>query len=153
MTKEQVIQTMLAELKRRGLVLKNKDIADKLKIDQSYLSAALHDKNNCLTIPFMVRINEAYGSIFNIAWIATGEGEMLASKPEEQTFNVNMGTATSVGNNNTITTGSDEINALRAENDSLHTENIELKKELANKEKEIARLEGRIETYKEMLNK
>lgn len=155
MTRHEIITAMLIELKARGLFKMKKEIAEKIGVNSATLSSALHDNNNCLTESLLLKLNEAYGNIFSISWIITGEGEMLAKKPEEQTFNVNMGSGMQVGDGNTYNESADaaQLDALRKENTELKEEVTILRKEVAEKDKTIARLEGRIETYKEMIGK
>lgn len=88
---------------------------------------------------------------FTSDWIMNGE-----SNPDNQTFNVSMGDNSQVGGSGNIyNAGADaaELASLRAENSELKAENDTLRKEVAEKDKTIARLEGKIEIYKEMVNK
>lgn len=77
MEKVEIINAMIAELKRRGLVRKQRDISDTLHSAPSVVSCAVHGHPNGCTQPFIFKLNEAYGSLFNPEWLISGEGFML----------------------------------------------------------------------------
>ena len=77
MEKVEIIRAMFDELKKRGLVEKQKDIAEALNVRTSIVSSAMHGHPNGCTQSFINRLNKAYGSIFNPVWLLSGEGAML----------------------------------------------------------------------------
>lgn len=77
MEKVEIINAMIAELKRRGLVRRQKDISDTLHSAPSVVSCAVHGHPNGCTQSFIFKLNEAYGSLFNPEWLISGKGHML----------------------------------------------------------------------------
>ena len=77
MEKVEIINAMFVELKKRGLVAKQKDIADAMNVSTSVVSSAMHGHPNGCTQSFINRFNKAFGSIFNPVWMLTGEGAMI----------------------------------------------------------------------------
>lgn len=46
-------------------------------LSRSNISSALNGNESILTDSFLARFNNAYGNVFNLSWLLTGEGEML----------------------------------------------------------------------------
>lgn len=129
MTTQEKYHAMLLELKNRGIVKTQKELAKLLNMQEASLSLAAHGKTSSINL--LNRINDAAGSIFNLAWIYSGEGEMLAEKQQQTTFgytningdNNNLGSGTQ-----TITTAGDseEVKKLRKRVRELELENAKL---------------------------
>ncbi len=73
--KNERLAEAIEELKRRGLVHKQQDVADKMGINKSNLSKALKGE---ASRSFLRRFNLAFDSIFSDEWLASGDGTMLA---------------------------------------------------------------------------
>lgn len=63
--------------KSRGVVHTQKDAAQLMGATPQNFSGALNGDPRCLTDKFLQRFNEAFGNVFNLDWLLTGEGEML----------------------------------------------------------------------------
>lgn len=55
------------------------DLANAIGSNRSVISAAMRGDETYLKPALLHRINAAFGNIFSVNWINTGEGEMLAS--------------------------------------------------------------------------
>lgn len=66
-------------LRSIGKAHKQQDIADTMGVSKENISRAFNGNEKYLTESFLNRFNEAYGNIFNIDFLLTGEGEMLSS--------------------------------------------------------------------------
>lgn len=77
MEKVEIINAMLAELKKRGLWQQYKDVAERLGMNRATVSSAIHGHPNGCTQSFIFKLNEAYGSLFNPEWLISGKGHML----------------------------------------------------------------------------
>ena len=73
--KNERLALAIEELKRRGLVHKQQDVADKMGVNKSNLSKALKGE---VSGSFLRRFNSAFGGIFSDEWLASGDGAMLA---------------------------------------------------------------------------
>lgn len=87
MEKVEIINAMFGELKKRGLVEKQRDIADAMNVRTSVVSSAMHGHPNGCTQSFINRLNKAFGSIFNPVWLLTGEGAMILADAVQQGTN------------------------------------------------------------------
>jgi len=79
-------------VKSRGMAHTQKDAAKIMGATPQNFSGALKGNPQCLTDSFLRRFNEAFGSMFNLDWLLTGDGEMLAG-----------GNTTSIDGDNNIT--------------------------------------------------
>lgn len=61
-----------------GLAHTRKDLADKMNASPSTISRAFGGSDKYLTDNFLIRLNLAYGNIFNHKWLTRGEGDMFA---------------------------------------------------------------------------
>lgn len=68
----------LSYLKVLGKITYDKDVAFAINTTPQYLSKII--KENRVTTDILLKFNDAYHEMFNIKWLLTGEGEMLASK-------------------------------------------------------------------------
>lgn len=92
MEKQERLQAAYEYLRSRGKVHTQKDVASAMKATRQNVSSALKGKERFLTDSFLRRFNIAFGEPFNIDWLISGEGEMLATpsilpaekKPEQQ---------------------------------------------------------------------
>ncbi len=66
-------------LKGKGLAHTQQDVAKKMNSESATVSRAFNGKPQALTNNFVKRFNEAYGNLFNLQWLQSGEGEMLSS--------------------------------------------------------------------------
>lgn len=73
------------ELMKRGLALTKRDIATALGTAPSYISSAFKGNPSVLTDNFLNRLNQAFGNIFDPAWLVNGEGEFaVEGVPSQQ---------------------------------------------------------------------
>ena len=77
MEKVEIINAMISELKKRGLIRKQKDIGEAIGSAPSVVSNAVHGRPAGCTQSFIFKLNEAYGSLFNPEWLISGKGHML----------------------------------------------------------------------------
>lgn len=151
MEKVEIIRAMVQELQKRGLIAKQKDIADRLKTSTSTVSSAIHGNPNACTRSFILRLNDAYGSIFNPAWLLAGEGAMLAEDAKrEQERNVQIETHQHTTGQSSSSVyvgaaGEDIIISLQMSNRMLKAENDSLKKDVARLTEDKAKLEARVD--------
>ena len=82
MDKVEIINEMLAELQKRGLWQRYKDVAERLGMNRATISSAIHGHPNGCTQSFIFKLNEAYGSLFNPEWMISGKGFMLLADAE-----------------------------------------------------------------------
>ena len=69
-------------LRRIGIVHTQKGIADKVKYNKSAVSQALNGIEGYVTSNFVSAFNEAFGGIFNEAYLLRGEGTLLKDYAE-----------------------------------------------------------------------
>ena len=77
MKRDERLREAFNYLKNKGVVHKQKDVAEKMGSTEPNVSAALKGAEHVLTDNFLMRFNQAFGNIFNDEWLRTGEGEML----------------------------------------------------------------------------
>lgn len=77
MSKELRLKEAFEYLKSRGIVHKQKDVADIMQSPESNVSRAFKGDVKYLTEGFLRRFNESFNNLFNDDWLLTGEGEML----------------------------------------------------------------------------
>lgn len=146
MEKVEIVNAMLAELKKRGLWQQYKDVAERLGMNRSTLSSAVHGNPNGCTQSFIFRLNEGYGSLFNPEWLVSGKGFMLVADAESaavppsisiQQENAQHCTA-SVGQSPDVTVQllQIQIENLRKDNERLESE----KKRLEEKNEELLQI-------------
>lgn len=75
------LQKMVNYLIGSGCAKNQKDVAEKLNVTPPSLNAALKSKSYPSLI-YLHRVNDAYGKLFSLEWLSTGDGEML--KQDEQ---------------------------------------------------------------------
>ena len=140
MTNYEKLQLMFDELKKRGVVRTQKQLASLIGAAESTLSNAFRVDSKYCTQSLLARINDNTGRIFNSTWLFTGEGPMLAEQRGDTfgytTHNGDVNTNTGSGTQN-VRTGADpeELSQLRSRVRELEIEN--------------ARLQGMIEILKE----
>lgn len=87
-------------LKSIGRITTQNDVANRMGTTQPNVSSALAGRAAVLTDNFLRRFNEAFGDIFQISWLTTGEGEMLRSpQPIIQKVKHAKNTIVAAGNN------------------------------------------------------
>lgn len=64
-------------LRNKGLIRTQKDLANLMHAAESNISKALKGDEAILTDRFLRRLSAAFGGVFNLEWLLTGEGEML----------------------------------------------------------------------------
>ena len=64
-------------LRSTGTIHTQKDVAMKMNASRPNVSAAFSGDNKYLTDNFIERFNSAFGNVFELRWLLTGEGEML----------------------------------------------------------------------------
>lgn len=99
MERKQRLRIAFEHVKSMGKAHTQKDAAETMGATPQNFSGALNGNPQCLTDNFLRRFNEAFGHVFNIEWLLTGDGEMLAT-----------GNMTSVDGGNNITVGGDAQN-------------------------------------------
>lgn len=77
MKRDERLREAFNYLKNKGVVHKQKDVAEKMGSTEPNVSAALKGAEHVLTDNFLMRFNQAFGNIFNDEWLRTGEGEMI----------------------------------------------------------------------------
>lgn len=140
-TNERLIE-IFEYLKKCGLVTTQKDFAIKIGTKPSAVSSALCGRD-AISTQYLMRVNDAFGGLFSLQWLASGTGSMLAGNDETlqagNDINIDMSTNTNTASDNaTIITGDAdalerkiyeiEMHALRAERDRLTAELIDAKK-------------------------
>lgn len=75
------LQKMVNYLIGSGCAKNQKDVAERLNVTPQSLNAALKSKSYPSLI-YLHRVNDAYGRLFSLEWMSSGEGEML--KQDEQ---------------------------------------------------------------------
>ncbi len=75
------LQKMVNYLILSGFAKSQKDVAERIKVSPPSLNAAMKSKSYPSLI-YLHRVNDAYGKLFSLEWLSTGEGEML--KQSEQ---------------------------------------------------------------------
>ncbi len=90
-------------LKSKGIIRSQSDIARKMDIYPQPISKAYNGDERYLTNSFLNRYCSAFGYLFNIEWLLTGEGEMLSSTAETSSM---VNSRNTVQNNSTLTFGS-----------------------------------------------
>lgn len=144
MDKVEIINEMLAELQKRGLWQRYKDVAERLGMNRATISSAIHGHPNGCTQSFIFKLNEAYGSLFNPEWLISGKGFMLLADAEA---NAKPSGGTTIQQQNaencTAVVGANEpsdvaIRLLQMKVETLQKENARL-------ESEKAKLEARVD--------
>lgn len=79
MNKQERLKVAFDYLKSKGIIHRQKDIAEKMGSTEPNVSAALKGVEKVLTEKFLTRFNMAFGSVFSEDWLLTGEGDMLKS--------------------------------------------------------------------------
>ena len=64
-------------LRSTGTIHTQKDVAMKMNASRPNVSAAFSGDHKYLTDNFIERFNSAFGNVFELRWLLTGEGEML----------------------------------------------------------------------------
>lgn len=76
-TRGQRIADAFSYLRKSGIVKTQQEIADMMGANKTTVSQALNGNESYLTDKFLSRFNNAFGEMFNIAWLLTGKGNML----------------------------------------------------------------------------
>lgn len=95
MSKQERFKMAFDYLKSKGLIHKQKDVAERMGSTEPNVSAALKGAEKVLTEKFLSRFNKAFDNIFNIDWLLKEEGEMMRNN---YTNNVNVADNASVRN-------------------------------------------------------
>ena len=152
MEKVEIINAMIAELKRRGLVRKQRDISDTLHSAPSVVSCAVHGHPNGCTQSFIFKLNEAYGSLFNPEWLISGQGYMLLADAEA---NAKPSSSTTIQQQNaencTAVVGANDPDAVTVRLLQMKIETLE--KENARLESEKAKLEAKCDELQQVIIK
>lgn len=82
------LKKAITYLKMNGIVEQNKEIADAMGAAEGTLSKAI---NKGATEKFLLRFNIAYGNLFNLSWLMTGTGDMLANSQQHSGNNIIQG--------------------------------------------------------------
>ena len=69
------------------LISNQQDLASKMKYSRASISKAINGYEGYLTESFLKNLNESFDNIFNLDWLLTGEGEMLATNNESTPTN------------------------------------------------------------------
>lgn len=105
------LKKAITYLKMNGIVEQNKEIADAMGAAEGTLSKAI---NKGATEKFLLRFNIAYGNLFNLSWLMTGTGDMLANSQQHSGNNIIQGNGISniqqVNGQSTVVTHPSTIN-------------------------------------------
>lgn len=101
-TKER-LKTAFNYLKFKGLVKSQKKLAKDIGTSEPCVSYAMNGNEKYLTKNFLIKLNNAYNNIFNMSWLLTGKGEMLASSQPSTTIASNNTYGDNASGNNNIT--------------------------------------------------
>lgn len=115
------------------------DFADALRYNRAYISSAMHGNERYLTDNLFKNICEAYPGTFNLDYLLTGNGTLLASGENEQKTTTDNKTPVEVSNSGIDI--SSVINAVIAASDS-HIET--LRSQLKVKDEQIVAMSARI---------
>ena len=123
------------------------DFAERLKYNRAYISSAMHGNEKNLTDKLFTNICEAFPGVFNLDYLLTGEGSLLAT--EEEVHNEEYG---KLYNPQPTIDPSTAMNALIAEHVRLvnlleadiKKKEIEMDERLADKETIIREKDARI---------
>lgn len=74
-------------LMSHGYAHTRQDIADRMGVDKARVSRAFSGKNS-FTMKFLDRFNQAYDEVFNLEYLATGEGPMLRNQPATEAMDI-----------------------------------------------------------------
>lgn len=75
-------------LRQEGILTSQKDLVEKMNSNKATISSALNGREGYLTDSFIYKFNNAVGNIFDIRWLLTGDGTMLASGDITNELNV-----------------------------------------------------------------
>lgn len=84
MEKKERLKEAFDYLRSKGEVHTQADIADRMNASRPNVSSAFKGDVKCLTDKFLIRFNKAFGDIFRVDWLLTGEGSMLRPTSIEQ---------------------------------------------------------------------
>lgn len=101
------LRSAYGELLKRHLASTKKDIAEKMGASAPNVSSAFGGDPKVLTDRFLSRFNAAYGNIFSLEWLISGEGEMM--KPVVQQISYGDKSPNLNGKGNTVTFGCDDF--------------------------------------------
>ena len=76
------LQKMVNYLIGSGCAKNQKDVAERLNVTPPSLNAALKSKSYPSLI-YLHRVNDAYGKLFSLEWLSSGEGEMLKQDDQQ----------------------------------------------------------------------
>lgn len=71
-------------LEWRKIIRVQEDVARAMGSTQANVSSALNGKPNVLTNRFIIRFCKAFPNIFNLSYILTGEGQLLAENTQKR---------------------------------------------------------------------
>lgn len=83
MERKRRLQAAYEYLRYKGKVHTQKDVASAMNATRQNVPAVLGGKDGVLTDSFIKRFNAAFDKTFNLDWLLTGDGEMLA-RPAHQ---------------------------------------------------------------------
>lgn len=73
--RQQRLNMMVNYLIYSGLAKSQKDVSEKMNVTPPSLNSAMKSKSYP-SLVYLHRVNDAYGKIFNLEWLASGTGEM-----------------------------------------------------------------------------
>ena len=126
------------------------DFAERLKYNRAYISSAMHGNEKNLTDKLFTNICEAFPGVFNLDYLLTGEGSLLATEEEvhneeyEKLYNPHQSAPTidpSTAMNALIAEHVRLVNLLEAD---IKKKEIEMEERLADKETIIREKDARI---------
>lgn len=83
MNKKERFVKAYSYLRGEGIINTQQDVADAMQASRSNVSMAMRGDEKVLTEKFLIRFAAAYPGAFNINWLLTGEGDMLANQKNE----------------------------------------------------------------------
>lgn len=155
MTRKERLNAAYRHLIGLNLVSSQLDVAEKMCANQSSVSSAFNGNERSLTDRFLTRFNNAFGNIFNLSWLKTGEGEMLKSAAIDIDIDLKFGSngQLAFGDITNIGDAKAQIIILQERiktlNDKLKDKDESYKESLLAKDNEIANLNARIKDLQE----
>lgn len=131
MTKQEKLKKAFEIARTKGLVEKQQDLTELMKMNKSTISQAFNGKRGYLTDSFLRKFNVCLGGLFNIAWLL-GDDDNVAIFAE--------GKEETIETPNVPLNESDALVALRLQNKRLAEQNKKLMEMLEEKNKQVTAL-------------
>lgn len=77
-------------LRKKGIVHIQQDVADIMGVRKENISRAFNGNAKYLTRGFLERFNKAFGDIFDINWLITGDGDNMLKSSQQSVPETNF---------------------------------------------------------------